>query len=452
MPSWSHLSVLLRGPEDMTWYYGPFAIPYLLTGVVCLAIAILLWQRRAAPGVKSVMALMGATTLWAFAYVGELGSLRLADKLAWNQVVWVGAVSAPLWWFTFAADYAGLGLHHRKFIWALWLFPLVTLSMRWTNAHHGLVWYGESLREVGGFSVIARSHGPWYWLHLCYAYGLLLAGSLILWADVRRASRPSRRQSVALVASAGIPWLFHLSYLAGQSTGALLDITPVGLMLSGVILAWGVYRLELFDLLPAAREALIEQMADGWIVTDRLGRIVDVNRSARAMLAADLSALIGQPLNAWLKTPDALHEGASSPLHLAGELPTKGGSPLSYDLRSFPMESQKMGGLGALWVIQDVSEAHRLAQEREALIARLNATLSEVRRLGGLIPICAICKKVRDDSGYWTEVERYIADRSYADFSFALCPECQASIPEENQEARPDGDALHKGAEDNLYV
>lgn len=412
----------------MTWRYGAFTIPYLLTGVVCLAVAILLWPRRSAPGIKAVMALMGATALWALAYVGELGSLQLADKLAWNKVLWVGAAPAPLLWFTFAADYAGLALRQRRSYWLLWIFPLLTIALCWTNASHGLVWHGELLRPVSGFSVIAKNHGAWYWAHLAYAYGLLLLGSLILVTQAQHEVRRGKRQTVFLLASAGLPWLFHLSYLLGQGVGLSLNPTPIGLMLSGVVLVWDVHRFEPFELLPAAREALIEQMADGWIVTDHRGRIVDVNRSARTLLNASLSALIGHPLAAWLGVPEASDDGPHSPLRLAGALPGEGDAPLYYDLRSFPMHSQQGGRLGTLWVLRDVSEAQRLAQEREALIARLNATLAEVRRLGGLIPICAVCKRVRDDSGYWTEVEQYIAEHSYADFRFALCPECQAKV------------------------
>jgi hypothetical protein len=52
------------------------------------------------------------------------------------------------------------------------------------------------------------------------------------------------------------------------------------------------------------------------------------------------------------------------------------------------------------------------------------AALAQVRQLSGLLPICASCKKIRDDQGYWTRIEEYITDHSEADFSHGLCPEC----------------------------
>ncbi len=62
--------------------------------------------------------------------------------------------------------------------------------------------------------------------------------------------------------------------------------------------------------------------------------------------------------------------------------------------------------------------------ERERLIARLQKALAEVRTLSGLLPICSSCKKIRDDEGYWTEVEIYILEHSDADFTHGLCPDC----------------------------
>jgi hypothetical protein len=69
-------------------------------------------------------------------------------------------------------------------------------------------------------------------------------------------------------------------------------------------------------------------------------------------------------------------------------------------------------------------EVRRKTEELEARNQCLEKALAEVRTLNGLIPICASCKKIRDDSGYWNEVEEYIRQRSEAVFSHGLCPAC----------------------------
>ena len=81
---------------------------------------------------------------------------------------------------------------------------------------------------------------------------------------------------------------------------------------------------------------------------------------------------------------------------------------------------------------------HKMEFERIKLISRLEDALSKVRQLSGLIPICASCKKIRDDKGYWEEVEAYIAKHSEALFSHGLCPACGKKAMEELEELKKD--------------
>jgi len=67
-------------------------------------------------------------------------------------------------------------------------------------------------------------------------------------------------------------------------------------------------------------------------------------------------------------------------------------------------------------------------KEREKVIAELQDALERVRTLSGLLPICSSCKRVRDDDGYWHQVEVYIRDRSEAEFSHGICPDCALKL------------------------
>ena len=73
--------------------------------------------------------------------------------------------------------------------------------------------------------------------------------------------------------------------------------------------------------------------------------------------------------------------------------------------------------------------ARKLAEtERERLIVELRNALEKVKTLSGLLPICASCKNVRDDRGYWRRIEGYISERSGAEFSHGLCPDCATEL------------------------
>jgi hypothetical protein len=98
----------------------------------------------------------------------------------------------------------------------------------------------------------------------------------------------------------------------------------------------------------------------------------------------------------------------------------------------------------AIVVNRDVTELKRAEAEREKLIQELRKALSEVKRLSGMLPICASCKKIRDDKGYWTQIEAYIRDHSEAEFSHSVCPECAKKLyPEYYEEMYPKEDGKH---------
>ncbi|MBE0618859.1 MAG: HAMP domain-containing protein [Proteobacteria bacterium] len=80
---------------------------------------------------------------------------------------------------------------------------------------------------------------------------------------------------------------------------------------------------------------------------------------------------------------------------------------------------------------QEASERKLVEMEREKLIAELKATVSEIKRLRGIIPICATCKKIRDDQGSWRQMEAYIGEHSEAEFSHGICPDCRKKVEEE---------------------
>lgn len=79
-------------------------------------------------------------------------------------------------------------------------------------------------------------------------------------------------------------------------------------------------------------------------------------------------------------------------------------------------------------ISKDITERKRAELEREKLIEELREALTEVRTLSGLLPICANCKQIRDDKGYWTQIEEYIERHSHAQFTHGICPTCAAKI------------------------
>lgn len=83
---------------------------------------------------------------------------------------------------------------------------------------------------------------------------------------------------------------------------------------------------------------------------------------------------------------------------------------------------------GAIITTHDITAAKLAEEDRLRLIGELRAALAEVESLRGLLPICASCKKIRDDSGYWNRIEDYFSKRSSVNFSHTMCPECMQKL------------------------
>lgn len=108
--------------------------------------------------------------------------------------------------------------------------------------------------------------------------------------------------------------------------------------------------------------------------------------------------------------------------------------PGLFSAQTIPMDNETY----MLSSIVDITARKTAQQEREELIAKLQKALSEVKTLSGLLPICAACKKVRDDKGYWRQIEASIREHSDARFSHSLCPECVEKLyPEYADKVNP---------------
>ncbi|MEK6201748.1 MAG: HAMP domain-containing protein, partial [Desulfobulbaceae bacterium] len=86
------------------------------------------------------------------------------------------------------------------------------------------------------------------------------------------------------------------------------------------------------------------------------------------------------------------------------------------------------GRIVRLQVATDISNRKKTEEERELLIAQLQKALTEIKTLSGLLPICASCKMIRDDEGYWNQIESYIQKHSEAEFSHGICPQCARKL------------------------
>jgi len=165
--------------------------------------------------------------------------------------------------------------------------------------------------------------------------------------------------------------------------------------------------------------------------------LTKVNRALCTMLGYSKEELSGltfdrfvdpADLEAHLAATQEFFEGKRSSFKVEARYLPKAGEPLWGSLTVERIEDSTGQMLFVLVMIEDISERRRAAAERERMIDALTDALANVKTLRGLIPICASCKKIRDDKGFWSQVEVYVRDRSEAEFSHGICPDCMKRL------------------------
>ncbi len=172
-----------------------------------------------------------------------------------------------------------------------------------------------------------------------------------------------------------------------------------------------------------------DTISDFISVHDKDMKLVRVNKALANFLGVEAEDLLGKHCyevihrsdKPWPKCPHIAAIESEKPETFEVDDP-KVGIPLL--VTCSPLLHDDGSLLGSVHVARDISEQKRAVNERENLIRELESSLSKVKLLSGFIPICASCKKIRDDKGYWNQVEEYIRDHSEAEFSHSICPKC----------------------------
>ncbi|NLD73227.1 MAG: PAS domain-containing protein, partial [Chloroflexi bacterium] len=368
----------------MSWQYTPYAIPLIVAGAVSLAVAAIVWRRRSTSGAWPMLLLMVSGAVWAFGNAMELGSRELGDKILWANVEYLGIVLIPVFWLVFAEQYTDVGrtLRYRDLL-PLLILPLVTLVLVWTDPLHGLMRRSVRLDASGPVSLVAKEYGPWFWVHTAYSYLLLAVGTVLLVRVLFRSSHIYRGQAGALITAVLLPWLANGLYLAEPELTVRLDLTPVAFVCSGTICSWALLRYGLLDLVPAARQATLQGMADGLLVLDAQRRLVDMNPAAERIVRVTLADALGRTIDE-VAPDDLMPDLADAPAE-AEALRTVDGQERWFDALASPLVDGRGMLTGWVLVLRDTTERKRAEAERERLLdevqrraAELDATIASM--------------------------------------------------------------------------
>ncbi len=203
-------------------------------------------------------------------------------------------------------------------------------------------------------------------------------------------------------------------------------------------------RLKLFS-------QAVEMAMDGIQITDLDGYIVYSNKAVQEIYGFSFDEFIGKHVNELNADPgvaqDVIIPAIKTTGRWNGELMVihKEGREFPIWLSASMVMGERDQPVAMVGVIKDMTRRKEAEKEKEVLISELQEALSKIKTLDGLLPICAWCKKIHDDKGYWKKVETYVEEHSDALFTHGICPECLKKVsPDTYEEIANDPKISHK--------
>ena len=350
----------------MPWQDKLIVISLLASIIISASLMVWGWLRRATLGAMWFSALMFMASYWSLFYGLEMTSESLAATILWSKVQYFGSTNLAVLWLLLVLTYTGRKdwLNRQRIAFFL-IIPAITLALAWTNEHHTLLWINPVVKETSSFYLLDFTPGIWWWVNIAYASGIFIIATILLLSSLFRSANLYRRQIIILLIFSSLTWGANLAYIFQLTQG--IDLTPVTFSIGGILIAWGLFRYKIIDVVPIARDAIVETMRGGLIVLDTKKRIVDINPVAQDILHQAQNALVGEDIGKALAIYPQLNILWENPndedKHIDVTLDMLEGEERSFDVHLSPLRDKrdKLTGWLIFW--------HDITQRKEQELA-----------------------------------------------------------------------------------
>jgi len=351
------------------YHFSTFSILQITAAVFAAALSYLAWRRRTMPGSLQLSWVMLAASSWALAYGLEIASTTASQNIFWAKATFLGIHSIPPFFFLLVLEYSQRRewLQRRKLA-LLWVIPIITIFLVFTNENHALIWNAITPNPDQG-NLLIYHYGPWFWASVAYGYVLLVIGTVFLFRLALQISGQYRSQAAILILSVFPPIIANLCYLFQISPFPQQELTPIAFVITGALLAWGMLRHRLFDLTPTAHRKLVDTIPDAVIMVDNQNQIGYINPIAQAIIKIPTKKAIGMPASVvlahWPYLEKRFQKGTRSYTEIK-TIPSTIGR--IYDIRISKLAGRRGSyNQGYLIILRDITERRELEKE---LIAR----------------------------------------------------------------------------------
>jgi|GEM_PF-633737 len=362
--------------------YNPFALLNLVALLITLWLRVSVWSYRANRGVKPFILLTLGLSIWVLGNMLRLSVTTIPAQIIVNHIMYLGIAIVPPAWLLFVLDYTGrTKWNNKRTRLLLMIHPILLQLAILTNPLHNLFWLDVTLTQVDGLVIGVTVSGLLFWVHALYSYILLLVAGFLLVRTMAHSPELYRGQIIYLVVGMVAPWLANIVFLAGLSPlPSYVDLTPLAFVITAMAVAFSMRRYNFLDIVPVARDAIIENMNDAVLVLDTNQRIVEANPALIKLINRPLGEVIGQPLiNILTQRQDLLQtfEGVND-VETDIELIIDGEKRV-YNLRISPVLTRQETVNGHIVVLHDitslreVNDALKIANEKALESTRLKS-------------------------------------------------------------------------------
>jgi diguanylate cyclase (GGDEF)-like protein/PAS domain S-box-containing protein len=343
-------------------------------------------RRRNAPGGMTAAVMFFALSVWTLAYAMITISNDMPTKIFWLRIENIGILSVPILWFTFAIEYT---LKEKRFhlIWRilLWVIPLTSLVFLLSSNWFHLYYQALTPMEANGTGPLVITRGGWYPVQLVAAYGSLAAGFLLLLWTMFRLRDLYRRQLIFLLIGLVVPVLVNLFYQYGKNLFPQfyipVDLTPISLTITAGFVSVGVFGLRMFDLVPIARNLVLENLPELVLVVDAYNRVLDANRTALAWFGKSSGDVVGKNLMDIFKLWPGLASRFLNTSELSEEIEIPGNPPRTLEMLISPIFNKSGDIEGKVIVARDISARKTIENEAKRANRALKLQLAEIETL-----------------------------------------------------------------------
>ncbi len=362
--------------------FGANSVIEFLTAFAATVTIIILWKYKKSPEVKYLMYLEFLVAIWAVTYAFEFGTGNLETKVLWSQLSYLGIAFLPVCYFLFTTAFSQKSnIINTRNVTLLLIIPVITLVLALTNNSHHLVWTNVTLDP--NYNIAHYFHGIWFWVFFAYTQILIFSGLYNLVISIYKFTAYYKSQIATLLVGSSFPILGNLLYVTGWNPYPGFDWTPVSFVFTGIIVAVGIVRYHMFDLVPLARNKLIDTMEDGVIILNKAGYVEDSNNTIYRIFNFNPKfSVIQKPFSDIFGGYEVLKEGINSGtverIYFSIQ---NNGEKKHYQVRISPILGRDKKVSGNLMIFHDITNIKQAEDDLKEINKKLIREIKEREKL-----------------------------------------------------------------------